>query len=78
MKKIILEFEVENNYNLYEVRIAQDAQRLGLVVHKLDEFLRKKIKYEDLPEEVTKELWEVRDYLTNELKDAHLDYIWEE
>lgn len=66
--KAVLEFQLPDEQE--EFKLAQDGVLYSIVLHELDNYLRGKIKYEDLPEEIDKIYQEIRDKL-HEFSNEH-------
>ncbi len=61
--KAILEFNLPEDKDEFE--LAQKAVNYSIVIHEMDNYLRARLKYEDLPEEIHNALQEARDKLTS-------------
>lgn len=68
--KATLEFSLPEE--VYEFTVAQQGYKWKSIVEDIDEHLRKKIKYEDLPKSKQDVYQEIRDYLT-QLRNETLD-----
>lgn len=67
--KLIFKLPEENE----EFELAQKAGDYAIVLHEMDNWLRAKIKYEELPEEQEKIFQEVRDKLREFTQERNLD-----
>lgn len=74
MAKVILEFDMYEDQDEYRYAI-NGGKYLG-TLQELDNYLRGRLKYEELPDDVAKALQEVRDRLHEEAN-GHGISVWE-
>lgn len=74
MAKVILEFDAYEDQEAY--RHALNGTKYLAALQELDNFLRGRLRYEELPESVADALQEVRDKLHSECNDNGFS-IWE-
>jgi hypothetical protein len=66
-------YDTENADQVREIKVIQHAYDWKLVLHEIDEELRKKLKYDpELPDAVYTALQEMRDLLHRELSERNL------
>ena len=68
--KIIFEFDTDNEDHIDEHQLMCSAKGMSIALHNyLEGYLRNKIKYEDMSEEVYNALWDSRSHLLELLRD---------